>query len=181
MSLTRRYVCGDYRLGPVQLPQNPPLENFFDLYTRFGGVCPGEFLTQFWNNNTNWWNYPNNLGYTMNENFEPIKGEIQLQFGTLVDRFGGEGGNFTAPAGTGYRQRSLPPTNLEEPDDEYPVYPYEYHLYRVMKPLPVYVGPVAPWFNQPGQGVQYETFTTIGNLVGQGFLKRVNPKVLLTL
>lgn len=32
--------------------------------------------------------------------------------GTLVDRFGGEGGSFLSPCGTPYEKRSLPPASL---------------------------------------------------------------------
>jgi hypothetical protein len=58
-------------------------------------------------------------------------------------------------------------------------FPYNYHVYRVLQPLPVIAGPIAPWFNQPGQGVQYEMYQNISFLVATSFLKRVNPKVLL--
>jgi len=58
-------------------------------------------------------------------------------------------------------------------------FPYNYHVYRVLQPLPVIAGPIAPWFNQPGQGVQYEMYQNISFLVATSYLKRVNPKVLL--
>jgi hypothetical protein len=34
-------------------------------------------------------------------------------------------------------------------------YPFGYHVYRVLTPFNVTSGPIAAWFGQPGQGVQY--------------------------
>lgn len=58
-------------------------------------------------------------------------------------------------------------------------FPYNYHLYKVLKPLVVIAGPIAPWFRQPGQGVQYEMYQNISTLVTTGFLKRIDPKILI--
>lgn len=40
-------------------------------------------------------------------------------------------------------------------------------------------GPIAPWFGQPGQGVQYELYQNLSLLVALSYLKRVNPTVLI--
>lgn len=58
-------------------------------------------------------------------------------------------------------------------------FPYNYHVYRVTRPLLVRAGPIAPWFGQPGQGVQYETAENVTTLVALDFLKRVDPKEIL--
>lgn len=58
------------------------------------------------------------------------EGRLLLIPGSLVDRFGHEGGKFLAPADSPYSQRSLPPDNLDTPT-EAPSYPYNYHVYRV--------------------------------------------------
>jgi hypothetical protein len=42
----------------------------------------------------------------------PIQGNVTLPEETLVDRFGSEWGSFVSPAGAGYAQRALPPSNL---------------------------------------------------------------------
>ncbi|KAK0620446.1 hypothetical protein B0T14DRAFT_401653, partial [Immersiella caudata] len=180
-TLRYKYVCGDKRLGPTRLPQRLPLDSVFDIYDRFGGLCPGPFITQYWNPtpSVNWWNYPDNLGYSLNDEGVPIKGNITLPVGTLIDRFGREGGNFSSPAGAPYMQRSLPPSNLDVQDGEYPYFPYNYHLYRVIKPFVVIAGPIAPWFGQPGQGVQYELYQNLSLLVALSYLKRLKPTVLI--
>ena len=82
-----------------------------------------------------------------------------------LDRYGSEKGQFLSPAGTPYGQRSLPPdTN-----------PNDYHVYEVIKALPVVSGQTAAWFGQPGGGVRYFT-EGIGNvayLLAQKCLKEV--------
>lgn len=52
-------------------------------------------------------------------------------------------------------------------------YPYNYHVYNVIKPFEVISGPIAGWFEQPGQGVQYEMSSNVLTLVAEGFLARV--------
>lgn len=112
-----KYICGDSRLGPRILPQiDPALEPLFDIYDRFGGLCPGAFLEAWFNVTTKWWNYPSLDGFGLTDAGVPIQGNVTLPVGTLVDRFGGEGGNFVAPAGAPYMQRSLPPSNLNTPE-----------------------------------------------------------------
>ena len=97
--------------------------------------------------------------------FRPISKSIPV--GTRVDRYGSEKGQFLSPAGTPYGQRSLPPdTN-----------PNDYHVYEVIKPLPVQSGQIAAWFGQPGGGVQHYT-AGIGNVAylrAQEYLKEVRP------
>ena len=97
--------------------------------------------------------------------FRPVSKSIPV--GTRLDRYGPANGNFLSPAGTPYGQRSLPPdTN-----------PNDYHVYEVIKPLPVQSGQIAAWFGQPGGGVQHYT-AGIGNVAylrAQEYLKEVRP------
>jgi hypothetical protein len=58
-------------------------------------------------------------------------------------------------------------------------YPYNYHVYSVVKPLVVLAGPIAPWFGQPGAGVQYMLYKNVKTLIEEGFLRREDPSVLL--
>lgn len=57
--------------------------------------------------------------------------------------------------------------------------PYNYHVYLVKQSLTVRAGPIAPWFGQPGQGVQYKLDVNVQNLVNSGVLKRVDPNYLI--
>jgi len=77
-----------------------------------------------------------------------------------------------SPAGAPYAQRSLPPTNLNAAPGS--LYPYNYRVYVVNRSLIVRAGPIAGWFGQQGLGVQFWMPSSVGNLVDQGFLSRVN-------
>ncbi|KAK0746777.1 hypothetical protein B0T18DRAFT_466108 [Schizothecium vesticola] len=202
----RAHLCGDSRLGPILLPDLVlPLDSVFDIYSRFGTtnspasspsdsnsttnsslpgagdtrLCPSSFLLRWWNTTTSRFNYPPADGFALDDDLVPIKGNVTLRVGVLLDRFGGEGGTFLSPAGAPFLQRALPPGNLGVREGDFPVFPYNYHVYRVTRPLLVRAGPIAPWFGQPGQGVQYETSENVTTLVAMDFLKRVDPKEIL--
>jgi len=82
----------------------------------------------------------------------PEEFRLHLNRGEYIDRYGSEYGSFLSPAGMSYAARSIPPQNL----DGAPPATCNYHDYRVIKPLTVHAGPVAPWFGQPGGGLQYQ-------------------------
>jgi len=171
-SLTQTYVCGDTRLGPRKLPTGIVLGDLVDTYKRFGNLCPGQFLAKWYNSTAGSYIYPPQAGFQLNTNNSPIEGNITLPLGFQIDRFGSEYGTFTSPRGAPYMQRALPPSNLDTPQST-AVYPYNYHVYNVIKPFEVTSGPIAGWFEQPGQGVQYEMSSDVMTLVAGGFLARV--------
>jgi hypothetical protein len=112
-SLVHIYPCGDSRLGPKVLPDTAPLGAIVETYNPFyGNVCPGQFLKNWWNDTAQWWNYPPQSGYGLDNTGKPILGNITFTVGTLLDRFGSEYGYFVSPADAPYKQRALPPTNL---------------------------------------------------------------------
>jgi hypothetical protein len=86
-----------------------------------------------------------------------------LKPGTLIDRFGAPSGKFVAPMGTLLPMRSLPPG---EP-------PYAAH--QVIKPIDAKAGVTAPWFGQPGMGVQYKLPASVQDLIKGGYLRQVRP------
>ncbi|KAL6306572.1 hypothetical protein BKA93DRAFT_840967 [Sparassis latifolia] len=167
-----QYLCGDYRLGPVVLPTAIPLGNLMSEYDRLGGLCPGEFLKTWTNASTGAYNYPPLAGFQPDTASAPIEGNQTLSVGTRVDRFGSAYGSYVSPAYAPYIQRALPPSNLDTPAGE-PTYPYNYHVYEVLKPFVVLSGPIAPWFGQPGQGTQYETPMSVGALLNASYLKEL--------
>ena len=71
------------------------------------------------------------------------------------------------------------PPILDTPVDT-PDYPYNYHIYTVIKPLVCVGGPIAPWFGQPGLGAQFYVGGTgnIITLIANGYLERVNKTAL---
>ena len=87
-----------------------------------------------------------------------------LDVGALIDRYGGPGGDFTAPKGTPYKMRSLPYYKNQN----------VYHVYRVIKPIEnVEAGRIAPAFGERGGGIQYRLPTNIKELTENGYLEEV--------
>ncbi len=86
-----------------------------------------------------------------------------LQPGTVIDRFGSSKGTYASPENVPFADRGLPPGNMIE----------EYHRYKILKPLEVEAGTAAPWFNQPGGGVQYKLPDTIENLRELGYIEPI--------
>lgn len=102
---------------------------------------------------------------------QPILGNATLAVGAKLDRFGSEYGTFLSPLGAPYIQRALPPSNLNAAPGAN--YPYNYHVYQVTKEFVVGMGPIAPWFEQPGAGTQYVAYSRVIDLIDGGFLRRL--------
>jgi len=103
------------------------------------------------------------LKWPLNRGFAGTSRSTTLQPGTRIDRYGSEAGAFASPAGTPFGARSLPSEAAAAP----------LRGYEVVKPLPVQSGRAAPWFGQPGGGIQYELGQSVKSLVDQGFLRRM--------
>ncbi len=48
-----------------------------------------------------------------------------------------------------------------------------HHLYRVLDSVETYQAEIAPWFGQPGRGVQYRFEERIKDLIEKGLLEEV--------
>jgi len=171
-SLTETYVCGDARLGLRKLPTGIELGDLFHNYERYGNLCPGQFLAKWYNSTAGAYTYPHGTKLQLNTDNLPIEGNIILPIGFQIDRFGSEYNDsaYISPRGSPFRQRSLPPNYVHSSS----VYPYyNYHVYTVIKPFEVLTGPIAGWFEQPGQGVQYHMSSNVMTMVAEGFLERV--------
>lgn len=110
------------------------------------------------------------MGYVSADNGNVILGNVSLPVGQKLDRFGSEYGSFLAPLGAPYIERSLPPSNLDTYDGEYP---YNYYVYEVTKSFVVGLGPIAPWFEQPGMGTQFLAYQSVKDLIAGGNLRRL--------
>ena len=102
--------------------------------------------------------WPANAGF--------IEGTVERKFlkpGETVDRFGFGGGKFVSPTGTPNKMRSLRPGTENLP----------YNNYKVLKPFEVDAGGIAPAFNEPGMGTQYELPVPIDVLIKRGFMEKI--------
>ena len=89
---------------------------------------------------------------------------VTLPADYLLDRFGGDTGKFLSPAGAPFAARALP----------YVCQGYRYMEYRVAQPLPVKIGPAAPWFGEPGFAVQVQTDKTVQELIADHMIVPVD-------
>lgn len=85
------YICHDSRLGPRCLPRKYPLLSLVSDYDRFGALTPGQFLAR-WTKPGGHFDYPSDNGFSLDLSGKPILGNMTLEVGTKVDRFGGENG-----------------------------------------------------------------------------------------
>jgi hypothetical protein len=87
-----------------------------------------------------------------------------LSPGTVISRYGGEGGTYASPAGTPFSARALPPAQEALGES----------LYTVTQPLDVDAG-IAAWWQGGGGGIQYRLPASVSELLESGFLKRLGP------
>lgn len=114
------------------------------------------------------WAWPNrdDEGFLLNNSDRPIAGEITLQRGDLVDRWGIENTPYFSPLATPYAMRSLPPSALNLP----------YSVYEIKKPMKVLAGPIAPGFEQPGLGTQYVTHIKPRELYSGKWIRKLSDE-----
>ncbi|KAJ9416416.1 hypothetical protein QL093DRAFT_2435193 [Fusarium oxysporum] len=162
------YICGDERLGPTDLPTNLPLSTYVAGYDRFGGLTPNGFLEKWWNNTARpdgkkpvGWKYPLKNGFELDDDERPIKANVNLAPGTLVDRFGEPTGRYLSPATAPFSQRALHPGNLITGENK--EFPNNYHVYK------------------PGYGVQFflGVGITVKDYLDNGSLQWVNASALV--
>ena len=104
--------------------------------------------------------YPENAG------FAGATERTFLMPGQTIDRYGGSGvSRFFSPQGTADWRRSLPPGTTGQP----------LRTFEVVKPFEVESGTIAPWFNQPGGGLQYRSPVQLEILLKRGIIKEVTP------
>jgi RHS repeat-associated protein len=88
-----------------------------------------------------------------------------LDAGMTIDRFGGSAfSRFFSPSGTPLAARALPPETAA----------MALRTFRVIEPMTVESGTVAPAFGQLGLGVQFRTSLTLGEMLDQGILEEVH-------
>ncbi|MBL7500443.1 TNT domain-containing protein [Frankia sp. CNm7] len=152
----------DPRLGPAKLPLFGEVGEQVSDYDRTGNEPTRQFLATWWDPSASFspypatpgfWMYPPQNGYYLNADGSPIRSALVLAPGQQIDRFGRATGSFLAPQGTDYEDRSLPPTNLNDPGNPGSC---NYHVYQVLRGFTVYAGGIRPWFDQPGDGIQYQ-------------------------
>lgn len=176
---TRYYDPAQPALGPQALPGTAPVAPLLLDYSRFGALSEHEFVSLY--RDASGWIYPPDDGF-LRVGGRPVRYEQELWPGEQVDRFGYPGGAYLAPAGTPFFRRALPPQSLTTPTG---TPESNYHLYCVLRPFDVQAGPIAPWFAQPGLGLQFRldarylpaagTGLSVTWLLANGYLTEERP------
>ena len=151
----------DWSHGQDIGPDTPGGDLYPDGYDRFGNLGEQGFFDKYWDQDAGSWHYPEAKdGYP--DGFDGPVEPNRLETGDVVDRYGRPGGEFASPEGTPFDERALPPSSAGA----------GYHRYEVLKPLPegVTEGKIAPWFEQPGGGIQYKFDHSIEWYVEHGYL-----------
>jgi Tuberculosis necrotizing toxin len=91
--------------------------------------------------------------YPPNDGFAGTPTLDYLQPGTLLERWGYEGGTYLAPAGTAPESLSL----------SYGTTSLPYNTYTVMQPTPVLSGQAYPWFGEWGEGPSTRRLLVLGH------------------
>lgn len=160
-----------------------------DGHDPFGGGDLAEFTDRgFWNPNageTGAYNWPPRAGGPLDGMDGAVPGTVQdipVQAGTQIDRIGKPDGRFFGSPGDAVEQRSLAPwTGMGQ-----------YTVLEFTRDIPigdgryiVRVGEVAPWFNQPGGGTQFQILDandprraiSMNDLTGEnGILRAIGPQ-----
>ncbi|GLY29397.1 TNT domain-containing protein [Kineosporia sp. NBRC 101731] len=173
------YAEGDRRLGPATLPNSGTVGFELKGYRRTGELSAQAFLAEYYDASVGTWIYPPQNGYQLGSDGAPEVWRKTLKVGRELDRFGSEYGAFLSPAGTPYAERAIPPSNLAGT----PAAGCNYRRYRVLKSFEVAAGPIAAWFEQRGEGWQYQlsgayvpgapASLNVLWLVDNGYLERV--------
>ena len=125
-----------------------------DLYIKYKDVYQNDLYYNQATGDTRW---------PFNDGFAEDPDTIILQPGTIIDRYGSDYGTFTSPQRTPYANRSLAPGTEMKP----------YSVFEIVKPIEVQAGKIAPWFNQPGGGIQYMLPDIVDELLDSGILRRI--------
>ena len=87
--------------------------------------------------------------------------------GTRINRIGSNPtGRYFSPAGATFGEKALPPFMKLQPDSDY----------ISLKEIPIREGLVAPWFDEPGMGIQYYTYLPMRELEKGGYLHKTKKE-----
>ncbi|GAB1207818.1 hypothetical protein APSETT445_006553 [Aspergillus pseudonomiae] len=167
-------LCNNKLLGPkvFTAPDDPEWSEMFKGYSPLGSYCPKDFLREFAPDGKQY-EYPEQDGALLDSVGVPVTTVYTLEEGMELDRFGTQYGGYLAPRDTPFSWRSIPPSNL----NKYPNSPeYNYWVWRVVETFNVTGGPIAPFFGQPGYGLQFYHEGGLKELEEQGIIELIDMK-----
>jgi hypothetical protein len=130
-------------LGAADLPTNGRLGEVLAGYDRYGTAGDASTFLREFTDGAGDYRWPDDAG------FDGPRVDLTHEPGDVLDRFGPPDGRYLSPDGTTFAERAIPPRSLD------PFAPnLGYHRYEVIRRFDAPTGYVAPWFGQPGQGLQ---------------------------
>lgn len=142
-----------------------------------GGENREEFIDEFWGDvdpktRDVDWRWPPHAGAVPGSQVvRPITPADTM----TIDRIGGNGGSYFSPLDTDFSQRSLPPDRLNFDRNSYSI--DTSHPLVVQQDLRIESSDIAPWFGQPGGGIQYRFVNAMGEEVPAWVL--IDSRVLI--
>jgi hypothetical protein len=132
--------------------------------SRLGIEAEARIANQFYRDGGKWVDANGGIIWPKDNGFIGMTQKEILPVGARLDRYGGDSGRFLSPVGTPFEQRAIPNASKNEP----------YKIYEVLRPFEVKSGKIAPWFDQPGMGVQYfSEKNSVQRLIEQGYIREV--------
>lgn len=150
-------------VGAATQSTEEPVNNLGDRYNAGTSSNAGYEKVGESGSTSNYYNPDGSPIWPPNRGFDGNPTKVTLEPGTLIDRYGYDGGTFVSPKGIPYTERSLPIGTDQKP----------YTVFEVVKPVEVQAGKIAPWFGEKGGGIQYEFSQKISDLLQQGVLRKV--------
>ena len=133
-----------------------------DLYLEYKSVYDNP---KYFNQETGDAIYPGMNGDINVDGFLEGNYEVKtLETGTIIDRFGGKGGNYFSPVDVDFDSRALPLFMKKAIKSKF----------EVVVPFEVKSGTIAPWFDQPGMGIQFLSKYSAEQLLDLGWIKIMN-------
>ncbi|WP_368503173.1 T7SS effector LXG polymorphic toxin [Alkalihalophilus sp. As8PL] len=160
---TRYEQFWDYAKNGIKVEDRVKLNNWKfkpsgELYKNHKGVYDNSMYYNQLNGNINW---PENNGFFKDPQTNTLEKSLK------IDRYGEPSGSFFSEKGTPFEQRALAPHSSQS----------NYYSYEVKKPFKTLGGEAAPWFDQPGGGMQYigidknGDILTVQDLIDGGYIK----------
>ncbi|MCX3058842.1 TNT domain-containing protein, partial [Streptomyces beihaiensis] len=157
-----KQLAAQGKLLPSVSGLSPDVMALLHGYQPYGDLTPAEFVGKYWDKSADSWDWSTALDDPSGA-VAGTEHTVWPKAGERWDRFGGEKGQWLAPEGTAYAERSLPPENLHQGYHRYvwvkdwtPETAAQYVKGGKLASGDITASKVSPGFGQPGMGTQFK-------------------------
>jgi predicted ribonuclease toxin of YeeF-YezG toxin-antitoxin module len=104
------------------------------------------------------------INWPPNDGFLNIPVDETLKPGMRISRYGFDEGSFASPESIPYEMRATAPGTDTKP----------YSVFELVEPIKVKEGETAPWFDEPGGGLQYIFQDSVEDMLTEGKIRRIS-------